>query len=104
MIDVYKHAATYDKAALSLSMTFSNRPSRKHGYQIRRVEAGDGKRGKQRNSFYYRTPATWNDLPRHVVEAKSVNAFKEGIDTYWKEDQNRFNFNSVPYQNTEIIE
>ena len=29
MIDVYKHAATYDKAALSSSMTFSNRPSRK---------------------------------------------------------------------------
>ena len=58
MIDVYKHAATYEKVALSSSMTFSNRPSRKHGYQIRRVEAGDGTRSKQQNSFYYRTPAT----------------------------------------------
>ena len=61
---------------------------------------GDGKRGKQRNSFY-RTPETWNDLPWHVVEAK---ALKEGIYTHWKQDQNQFNFNTVPYENAEIIE
>jgi len=104
MIDVYKHTTTYDKEAISTSLKFSNRPSRKHAYQILRVEAIDGTRGKQRNSFYYRTAATWNDLPRHIVEAKSVTDFKEKIDSHWKEDEDRFSFNPVPYQLARTIE
>ena len=47
-------------------------------------------RGKRRNSFYYRTPALLNNLPREVAEAETVNSFKEKLDEHWKEDRNRF--------------
>ena len=47
-------------------------------------------RGKRRNSFYYQTPALWNNLPREVAEAETVNSFKEKLDKHWKEDHNRF--------------
>ena len=32
----------------------------------------DGHRGVQANSFYYRSIKVWNDLPREVVDAKSI--------------------------------
>ena len=51
MIEVYKHAVTYNKAALSSIMKFEKRPSPKHKFQIFQTEAADGTRGKQRNSF-----------------------------------------------------
>lgn len=89
LIEVYKHATTYDKAAVS-PMPFLDRPSRKHRYQLRRIDPGDGVRGKRRNSFYYRTPALWNNLPREVAEAETVNSFKEKLDEHWQEDHNRF--------------
>ena len=82
MIEVFKYVNVYDKAAISRSLQFGKRPSRKHNFQIIRTEAADGIRGKQRNSFHYRTVATWNDLPRNVVDSKSVESFKSNIDTF----------------------
>ena len=70
---------------------------RKHNCQIIRTEAADGIRGKQRNSFHYRTAATWNDLPRNVADSKSVDTFKSNIDTFWKEHPSRFTFDLTPY-------
>ena len=92
MIEVYKHALSYNKAALSSSMCFRERPSRKHKFQVMRREAADGLRGKQHNWFYYQTIATWNDLQQHVVETESLYALKLNIDEYWKnaEDRRRF--------------
>ena len=104
MIEVFKHSASYDKTALSATMKFSTRPSRKHDRQIIRMEATDGVRGKQRNSFYYRTPATWNDLPRDVVESDSVTLFKQRLDAHWKNDEERFVFDSVPYHHARNVE
>ena len=98
MIEVYKHARSYDKSALSPSMQFRERPSRKHNHQVMRRDAIDGLRGKLTNSFYYRTTATWNDLPKHIAESESLNSFKSRIDKYWKNDENRLQFNAKPYQ------
>ena len=38
----------------------------------------------RKNSFSQRTINDWNTLPRHVIEAPSINAFKERLDKYWE--------------------
>ena len=97
MIEVFKHATTYDKSSLSPTIRFSPRPSRQHKYQIIQPEAQDGMRGQQRNSFYYRTSRTWNNLPRHVVEVETVDAFKCKIDAFWSNERSKFLFHPHPY-------
>ena len=104
MIEVFKHAKIYDKASISSSMRFRERPSRKHGYQIFRTEANDGVRGQQRNSFYFRTASTWNDLPSSVVDSKTVKGFKNNLDAHWEDDQAKFVFDAVPYYYTEELD
>ena len=48
----------------------------------------DGVRGAQSKSFFYRCINTWNNLPREVVDAPSIQTFKndwtkhEGIVPY----------------------
>ena len=37
------------------------------------------------NAFSNRVIADWNSLPRKVVEATSVNDFKNKLDEHWKE-------------------
>ena len=104
MIEMFKHATTYDKAVLSPSIVFAERPSRKHDVQLLRREAADGMRGKQRNSFQYRVTATWNDLPRHVVQSSSVAMFKQRLDDHWKDDEGRFTLDRQPYHHARYIE
>ena len=101
MIEVFKHAKVYDKASLSTSIHFRSRPSRKHDYQITRLEASDGVRGPQRNSFYYRTAATWNELPKTVVNSPTVTAFKKQIDDFWKYDPTKYVYDAKPYHHLE---
>ena len=101
MIEVYKHATVYDKASLSSSMRFRDRPSRKHKFQIARTEAADGILGQQINSFYFRTASTWNELPRTVAESTSVDAFKRNIDAFWVNDPTRLDFDAKPYHHNE---
>ena len=36
------------------------------------------------NSFSQRVIKDWNDLPKEVVEAPSVNSFKNRLDEHWK--------------------
>ena len=97
MIEVFKHVNVYDKAALSTSFRLKNRPSRAHKFQLMRNEAADGTRGPQRNSFYYRTVTTWNEFPRSVVEAETVDAFKRNMDEHWSDDPGIFTFDAKPY-------
>ena len=41
--------------------------------------------GIQANSFYYRTIKNWNELPRNVVSATTVNSFKKQLDDAWED-------------------
>ena len=84
-------------------MRFRERPSRKHDYQVFRTEANNGVRGKQRNSFYFCTASTWNDLPSSVVDSTTVKAFKNNLDAHWEDDQAKFVFDAVPYYYTEEL-
>ena len=45
----------------------------------------DGTRGIQANSFYYRTIKNWNELPRNVVNATTINSFKKQLDDAWED-------------------
>ena len=91
MIEVYKHFHTYDKISISSSFRPQNRPSGTHDFQLHTLLPKDGTRGVQSNSFYYRVANTWNNLPKDVVTAPSINIFKNKLDDHWKELPIKFN-------------
>ena len=47
-------------------------------------------RGLQANSCY-RTTRIWNELPKKVVNAKNINAFKSLLDEVWKDKATIYN-------------
>ena len=91
MIEIYKHFHAYDRQSLAVSFKPRDRPSRTHNYQLHIPVPKDGVRGPQSNSFYFRTPKIWNDLPRHVVEANNINTFKVRLDEHWKDNPKKYN-------------
>ena len=90
MIELFKHHHLYDRKCLSTSFRPKSKP-RHHVAELTRNFANDGVRGCQYNSFYYRTIKTWNELPRFVVEAETLNSFKNRIDKHWEDHPLRFN-------------
>ena len=44
------------------------------------------------NSFSIRVIKTWNNLPREVAEAPSINSFKNRLDKYWGDQDLVYNF------------
>ena len=95
MIEVYKHFNSYDRATLAPSFNPRERSSRQHGYQLIPPKADDGARGIQTNSFYHRVAQTWNNLPKKVVEAETIDAFKNALDEHWKDDPMKFDHLSL---------
>ena len=67
------------------------RPHRRHDYELAPNFAGDGFRGVQTKSFYYRCIPAWNQLPKDVVNAKSIKAFKEQLTYAWMKHPLRYN-------------
>ena len=67
-----------------------------HDFQLHLPKSNDGERGVQTNSFYHRVAPIWNNLPSHVVGAKSVNGFKNALDDLWKDDPSKFNHKYAP--------
>ena len=51
----------------------------------------DGVWGLQSNSFYYRNAKIWNNLPKGVVDAKTISKFKQKLDEAWKDNPTKFN-------------
>ena len=43
-------------------------------------------------SFPLRITSVWNSLPNHVIEAPSINAFKNRLDKYWSNQELLFNY------------
>ena len=41
----------------------------------------------RKNSFTLRVVNTWNSLPSQVVEAKTVNTFKNRLDRFWSDQE-----------------
>ena len=80
LIEIYKHVHTYDSSIVSPTFCRRSRPSRKHDYQLLEPVSNDGIRGVQANSFYFRVPKIWNNLPSDVVDAKTLDTFKNRLD------------------------
>ena len=95
MIETYKHFRSYDKDILPPAFRSRNRPSRTHSYQLHRMKPSDGERGVQNNSFYYRIADTWNNLPSDVVEAPTIDTFKNRLDKFWKDLPLKFDHTSI---------
>ena len=91
MIQLYKHFHIYDKATLSRSFQPQIRNSRRHDFQLIWHRPKDGIYGLQTNSFYYRAAQVWNNLPVEVVNATSINAFKNLLDKAWANEPIKFN-------------
>ena len=83
MVEVYKHIHVYDPLTIPNKLIRKTRPSRKHNYELQPNFAADGHRGPQTKSLYYRCITIWNSLPREVVNANSVKAFKDSLKKAW---------------------
>ena len=90
MIEIYKHFHTYEGEILPSSFQPRNRPSRKHDFQLYQRTPKDGKRGIQSNFLYYRSSKIWNELPKEVTHAKSMNVFKNTLDKHWANKITKF--------------
>ena len=92
MIEMFKHFKYYDRDILPPSFHPSNRPSRKHKFQLRVMRPNDGVRGVQTNAFYNRASSLWNDLPREVVNASNMDTFKNRLDDFWKNNAIKYDY------------
>ena len=90
MVEIYKHIHVYDPATIRNKLVMRTRPNRKHEFQIIPNFAKDGVRGVQSKSFFYRCINTWNDLPKEVVNATSIQSFKRRLDQAWRNHPLRF--------------
>ena len=82
---------TYDKDVISKNFRRNTRISRKHNYQLVENKPSDGVRGRQYNSFYFRNNRKWNNLPKKVVDAATLDDFKQELDEAWNKRLIKFN-------------
>ena len=85
MTEVYKHLNIHDQDAIPKNFRLHNRGSRRYDHQLVWNMPKDDTRGIQANSFYYRTIKNWNELPRNVVNATTINSFKKQLDDAWED-------------------
>ena len=85
MIDIFKHFYSHDNCTLPENFRPGNRPSGKHDYRLVWKAPKDGVRQLQADFFYFRTIKTWNELPKEIVHAKSIDSFKNKLDDEWKD-------------------
>jgi len=76
MIEVYKIMTGKDK--IDKEQFF---PLADNNYGLR----GHSLKIRKNRFFSQRVVNAWNKLPQHVVDAPSVNSFKNRLDNLWKE-------------------
>ena len=99
MIQVWKHFNSYNQSTLSSSFIHCPRTNRNHRHQITWNRPKDGTNGIQANSFYYRISRPWNNLPQKVVEAKTIDGFKSGLDDAWENHPTKRSINTLSSTN-----
>lgn len=87
---MYKHFYVYARETLSGSFQPRQRSTRAHNLQLFERTPKDGSRGIQANSYYYRHARTWNNLPSNIVNATSINAFKNKLDEHWENEASKY--------------
>ena len=79
MIEIFKHFLSYDNCKLPENFRSRTRPSRKHNYQLVWKAPKGGVRGLQANFFFFRMIKTWNELPKEIVHAESIQLFANNV-------------------------
>ena len=95
MIEVFKHFHKYDRSIVSESFQPKERSTRRHNFQLHERKPIDGVRGVHQNSFYNRITQQWNDLSSHIVDATSVDMFKNRFDAANKTNLQMFNYEAT---------
>ena len=96
MIEVYKHLHIYDPESIPQKyFQLQRHVSRKHNYQLVWKKPSDGVRGPHYNSFYYRIQQPWNNLPRKVVDALTLNSFKNELDIAWSAKPFKYDYKAT---------
>ena len=81
MIEVYKFTHEMYDVSSPLIKEGDTR-NRGHMYKLRKCRVNTGLR---QHFFSNRVTDIWNGLPIHVVNAPSLNSFKNRLDYHWKE-------------------
>jgi len=79
MIEVYKYAHHLYDVSSPLTFEESSR-TRGHNQKLRKIRVNTGVR---QNFFPLRVIDTWNKLPEDIVNAPTLNSFKNRIDQLW---------------------
>ena len=92
MIDVYKFLnKKYDTDKPQFT-TINPEGKRTRGHS-KKIIKQRGKLNTRLNFFSFRVVNQWNDLPEEVINAKSLNAFKNRLDNFWKNKSNKYDPN-----------
>ena len=83
MIFTYKLMTGKTKIDKDIFFKFTNRKTRVHSHKIFKEHATKQPRC---NTYSNRIVSDWNRLPKRIVEAISVDEFKERMDKHWKND------------------
>ena len=89
MIEIFKIlTGIYDKGACGFIKLWKDVAPRTgtRGHPLK-IYPQQAKSSLRKNSFALRVVNTWNNLPSHVVEAKTVNTFKNRLDSFWSDQE-----------------
>ena len=88
MIECYKmHNSIYDKTA---SPFLQSADTNRRGHSKKLFKRRTEKLEIRRNNFINRIVDPWNNLPEEVVNAPSLNSFKNRLDKCWKTHPNKY--------------
>jgi len=94
MIEMYKlFHDLYDRSTSqllkeSLEKKAPRQSHRNHQFTIYKVPC---QKPERRSFFKVRATDQWNNLPAYIVEAPSLNSFKNRLDNFWKHDDIMYN-------------
>ena len=92
LIEAYKMlTGVYEAEACPLFEMHRGRETRSHSLKLMNAQVLTRER---RNFFTERIVDVWNSLPSDIVEANSVNSFKNKVDKYFGVQDIYFNYKS----------
>jgi len=90
MIEVLKIVKNYYDLEAAIKLNFSTfSTTRGNNYKLQKFTCHYNLR---KYSFCSRRDNTWNSLPNDVVEAETINTFKNRLDKHWSNQDVLFNF------------
>ena len=104
MIELYKIiSGKYDPSVCKfIKFKKTEHNTRGHKYKIEKEYT---RLNIRKYSFIHRSVDTWNNLPAHVVNAKTVFSFEVRLDKLWEGEDFKFNLEAtkpIAYRNPQL--